>query len=235
MSHLNNLGLVRRSLAVLALWPLVGALTTPAQASVLIPGPGEDPPDIFALTSGLTLLADENSGTVTSTGGALTFSVESAVYKDQSNTFGAGDLDFVYQVTNSVTSPDSIARVTAINFTGFDTDVGYTTNGASLTGGIFANGLVAPATVDRVSPDVVGFSFSTPPNIPISPGLESNVLVIETNATSFTTGAFNVIDGGVATVNSYEPSVPEPTTGALTIGLLSLGCLRRCRGNSKRR
>lgn len=232
--QLNILGLVRRSLAIFAIAPLAGALTAPARASILVPGPGEFFPDTFTIPAGATLLADQNSGTVTSSGGALVLSVESAVYNDPDNTFGAGDLDFVYQVSNSASSPDSIARVTATNFTGFSTDVGYTTTGSSLPGGIFVNGTVAPQLVDRVTADVVGFTFDS--TSPISPGTVSTVLVIETNATRYTAGDVNIIDGGVVSVNAFAPTaVPEPTTGALAIGLLSLGCLRRRRGNSNRR
>lgn len=234
--QLNILGLVRRSLAIFAIAPLAGALTAPARASVLFPGPGAFSPDTFTIPPGATLLAEQNSGTVTSTGGALVLSVESAVYTDPDNTFGAGDLDFVYQVSNSASSPDSIGRVTATNFTGFATDVGYTTTGSSLPGGAFVNGTVAPQLVDRVSADVVGFTFDSPATTPISPGAVSTVLVIETDATRYTAGDVNIIDGGVVSVNAYAPTaVPEPTTGALAIGLLSLGCLRRRRGNSNRR
>jgi len=234
MRHqLSSLGLIRRSLAVLTIPLSVGALSVPAHASILVPGPGASVPDTFGLTSGLTLLASQNSGTVTATGGELIFSVESAVYKDTNNTFGAGDLDFVYQVTNGASSPDSVSRVTAINFTGSSTDVGYTPNGASLPGGSFINGTVAPQLVDRLSADVVGFTFNAPATTPITPGAASTVLVIESNATQFTTGYVNVIDGGVGTAPAFAP-VPEPTTGALAIGFLSLGCLRRRRGNSKR-
>jgi hypothetical protein len=43
---------------------------------------------------------------------------EAAVYSDPNNTFGAGDLDFVYQVSNNAGSTDSIARLTATNFSG---------------------------------------------------------------------------------------------------------------------
>ena len=93
-----------------------------------------------------------------------------------------------------------------------------------------------PVTADRNSVgDVVGFSFTPPDSAKIQPGQTSDVLVISTNATDFTAGDVSVIDGGVSTVASFEPTrpsttVPEPTslllvTGGL-IGLLA-GRLRR--------
>lgn len=185
-----------------------------AEGTVLPPGPGALPPDIFAL-SGVTLLASFNSGSVVAVGGKYTFTLTAAVYSDPSNTFGAGDLDFVYQVSNSASSADSIGRVTAIDFTGFSTDVGFTPSGSTLPGGLFVNGTVAPELVDRISADVVGFSFNAPLTLLIGPGQTSVVLVIETNATNFALGHVNLIDGSVSQVNAFQPAVPEPTSFAL--------------------
>jgi len=186
-----------------------------ADGSLLPPGPGAFPPDIFSL-SGLTLLASSNSGSVVAVGGKYTFTLTAAVYSDPGNIFGAGDLDFVYQVSNSASSVDSIGRVTAIDFTGFSTDVGYTPSGSTLPGGLFVDGTVAPELVDRVSADVVGFSFNAPLTLLVGPGQTSTVLVIETDATNFTAGNVNLIDGSVSQVNAFQPTVvPEPTSFAL--------------------
>lgn len=201
-----------------------------AEGSVITPGPGASPPDIFSF-SGLTLLASSNSGSVVAVGGKYTFTLEAAVYSDPGNTFGAGDLDFVYQVSNSASSVDSIGRVTAIDFTGFLTDVGYTATGSSLPGGLFVDGTVAPELVDRVSADVVGFSFNAPLTVLIGPGQTSTVLIIETNATNFTAGNVNLIDGSVSQVSAFQPTtVPEPTSFTLLglgIGLTILAGFRQ--------
>lgn len=214
------------SLALLICFALSGT----AQATIIPPGPGAFPPDIFAL-SGLTLL-DSVSSTETSTSGALTFTLNAAVYSDPSNIFGAGDLAFVYQVMNSSTSPDSVGRVTGIDFTGFQTDVGYTATGSTLPGGMFVDGTVTPQLVDRVHADVVGFSFNAPLTLLIGPGDTSVVLVVETDATNYTAGHANVIDGGVSTVDAFQPAsgVPEPATmGLFGAGMLALAGIRRSR------
>jgi len=153
-----------------------------------------------------------------------------AVYSDPTNPFGAGDLDFVYQVQNSATSPDAIARISAIDFTGWMTDVGYTATGADLG---FQDGEIAPELVDRVgSGDVVGFSFSAPVINLVTPGDSSTVLIIKTNASNWGNGSASVIDGGVVTLEAFEPTgshtVPEPNLATLLcIGLVALVGMRQ--------
>ncbi len=121
--------------------------------------------------------------------------------------------------------------MTAISFTGFTTDVGFRTDGATI-GGPWVNGssFLFPATVDRgIAADTVGFTFI--PFSPIPPGLTSPVLEIQTNAQNFAAGKANLIDGGVATVNAFQPvAVPEPATVLLFGGgLIALAGLRRFR------
>jgi hypothetical protein len=157
---------------------------------------------------------------------------EAAVFSDPTNTFGAGDLDFVYQVSNSAGSTDSIGRLTASSFLGYSTDVGYTSTGSALDSS-FVDGSVAPELVDRVSPGgVIGFGYNAPLFDSVSPGETSNVIVIETDATNFQAGSLNIIDGGVTTVAAYEPtgppSVPEPNfLLLLCMGLLALAGFRQ--------
>ena len=195
------------------------AFSGETKATIIAPGPGAFPPDIFSL-SGTTLLASVTSPNVVALGGGFTSTVTAAVYSDPANVFGAGDLDFVYQITNSPSSADAIGRVTGVNFTGFSTDVGFVVNGGSLPGGLFVDGTVSPQLVDRVSADVVGFSFNAPSTNPISPGQTSTVLVIETNATNFTAGNVNLIDGDVSRVAAFQPTaIPEPAS----LTLLSIG------------
>jgi hypothetical protein len=213
---------------------LLATLVLPvaAQATPLSPGPGAFPPDIFSFTcpgAGCPTLLASTTTNFTSTDATLLGTVEAAVYSDPIT----GGLDFVYQVTNSAGSTDSIGRVTAINFTGFLTDVGYTPTGSVLGDG-FVNGTIAPELVDRVSADVVGFSFNAPLTTLIAPDQTSTVLVIETNATHFTAGHVNVIDGGVTTVDAFEPlaaaSTPEPAVWSLMIaGFAGLGFATRRR------
>ena len=194
----------------------------------LVP-PGTDPG---------TLLASLSVAFI-STLGTTSGTVVSAVFRE----FG-GTLDFYYQVTNNSTAPncgtagkpacDPISRETDTTFTGFSTSTGFRVDGSGLPGGIFVNGTVSPVTADRNSVgDVVGFSFFPPDSAKIQPGQTSDVLVISTNATNFTSGNASVIDGGVTTVAAFEPAlapIPEPGSFLLLGGaLVTLLGFRRLR------
>jgi hypothetical protein len=199
----------------------------------LLPPSTTLPPDVFVAIPGGTLLAFSNSGSVTATNGKITFDVVTAVYADPLNVFGAGGLDFVYQVQNSAASPDAIGRLTAIDFTGFSTDVGFTPSGSALPGGLFVDGTlgVYPELVDRsLSGGTIGFTFNAPIPLSILPGQTSAALIIETNATSFAPGSFNIIDGGVSTVHAFQPSVPSVPDGDNTAILLGIGLIGLCAG-----
>jgi hypothetical protein len=147
----------------------------------------------------------------------------SAVYRE-----AGGTLDFYYQVTNNMTSTncgtaghppcDALSRETDSVFSTFLTQLAFRTNG-HLSGSLFVDGTVPPASADRNSPggDVIGFSFS-PISSAIAPGTTSNVLIISTNATNFRAGSATVSDGSVATIASFEPTgtpIPTPTPSIL--------------------
>ncbi len=196
-----------------------------SQATVLVPG-SEGFPDLFTLASP-TLLAEV---TTPFSNADESGSVLAAVISDPNNTFGAGDLDFVYQIDNNSASIDGLERLSASTFTGYQTDVGYATNG-SLLGNGFLDGTVAPQTVDRAFANVVGFTFS--PLNTVAPGSDSVVLVIETNATGFTTGTVAITDGLSTNLSGFSPNgdpspTPEPSMTLLAgAGLLALVAVRK--------
>jgi PEP-CTERM motif-containing protein len=191
---------------------LIGTVSTNPGDSVF-PGlvsSGTDPGTLLATTSQpfVTSLGDD-SGTVVS-----------AVFRE-----AGGTLDFYYQVGVNTTAPDcgaagqetcdSVSRLTATSFTGFLTATGYRLDGLGL--GPFTSGTANPVEADRSgNSKVVGFNFNPPVPANIFPGQNSNVLVISTNATNFTTGTVSLISGGVVTVAAFQPTsgatVPEPAS-----------------------
>jgi hypothetical protein len=213
---------------------LVGVTFVPIQASTLnSPPPVSAPPDIFGACVGCTQLAYTSNSAVTAT---FTATMAAAVYLDPSNTFCAGCLDFVYQISNSSASTDSISRVTANSFAGALVDAGYSTSGEPADGGTsFPTGTFAPITVDRNSSDTIGFQFSgVGIGNAVTPGGASTVLVIETNAQSFTAGSSSALDGSIANFRAFEPTysnqTPEPASALmLGFGIVALAGLRRFR------
>jgi LPXTG-motif cell wall-anchored protein len=144
---------------------------------------------------------------------------EAMVYSDPSNNFCKGCLDFFVIVESNSSSIDDIERITLASFGKFLTDVGYSIGAGSPPSG------VDPATVDRsANGKVVGFNFSALPGV--APGQETQVLEIETNATTFMKGTLQIIDSSVASVAAFDPCgvVPEASSISLTLlGGLLLG------------
>jgi hypothetical protein len=179
--------------------------------AVLLP-PGGTVAPVSADASGL-ILADTGLlpfafGSPISTG-----TVEEIVVADSLNPFGAGDLTFIYQVTN-VTG--DVGRLTGSSYAGWLTDVSvFTPHPPFIVTGSFS-----PSTIDR-SPgagDVVGFNFS--PKLMADTSL---ALLIRTNATIFSAGSIGVIDGGGTTLAGFAPA-PEPAfEGLLLGGLFAVG------------
>lgn len=133
-----------------------------------------------------------------------------------------GNLAFLFVVINDETSIDAVNRVTVTDYEGWDIEAGQDL--------LNLFGPQKARSVDRTGDGgTIGFAFTEEPiglgNI--DPGEASTVLWLRTNATDYTDGTLNVIDGGVATVLSYAP-VPEPATMA-TLAIGAAAMLRRRR------
>ena len=196
---------------------VVGALATCALlnfapsgslANVLSPGDTGVAPDTFTAPPAFTILTFITDGAVSSD---LLDSAhfDEFVISDQSNVFGAGDLDFIIIVEND--GFHDLAGVTASSFAGFKTDIGYFTDSTG----------VPPSTVDRPAAAMIGFNFFD--GVPRLS--DTAALVIETNATRFSSGSLTAgFSTGSATMTALAPSVPEPSTWAmLLVGFAGLG------------
>jgi len=204
------------ALAALAVGSLVAsqahALPLPA-GSVLIPAAAEAEPvggAILASTATGFIVAGAFSGTLYS----------DVIAGDTSNPLGG--LTFVYRVDNNgLSGPNSIGRMSIASMLGFAIDASYNPSAG-----------VAPASIDRnPSGDVIGFNFVPTPIDPLAgflaPGSSSARLIVQTNAPAYTSAVASLIDGGVITVPTFGPAVPEPSSIMLGLGgLVSLAALR---------
>jgi len=111
--------------------------------------------------------------------------------------------------------------ITPSSYTGFTTDVGSRNDASTtvgLTAGCFVTGDANPQFAFRLS-NGSGIDFE---NLDTMPGHSTYVLVIRSNATSFTLGNAAIQDTTNVTVVALAPS-PEPTlVGLLFVGLLGI-------------
>jgi hypothetical protein len=212
--------IARRIKPILLAAVATAALGTAASATPLPPGGSviAPPPDV--LPGGSTLLADTGLNPFIGKNALnqvlFTGEYEQWVYSDSVT----GDLDFVTRVTNDPTSADAVDAVSLTDYAGFTTDVAWLPA---------SPGTVIPLIEDRqASGDTIDFTY-TGPTGQIMPGVTAFDTIVKTNATRYTTGTINLIDGGVSTDPAFAPAVPEPGSLALlaTGGLPLLGFLRR--------
>jgi hypothetical protein len=127
------------------------------------------------------------------------------------NSYCATCLTFVYQVQDL--SGNAVLHVTGFSYDSFMTNVGFNA----------ASGSVAPNNIDRTL-DGTTINFNFLAGAGITPGMLSDLLVVETNATSFTAGLVSLQDGSAGTEGAIQPStVPEPSSFLLLgTGLFAL-------------
>jgi len=165
-------------------------------------------PDTFTDPPG-TLLASI-SGTLTASG-SFTANYTEAVFSTN-NAFCSGCLDFFLQVQNQQGSAMAIQHVNVSNFQGTQADIGYRTDGSALPGGLFVNGSQIPTDVSRSLTGAVitwDFTGTNAVNL-LPPGTTTFVLVVETDATSFTAGTVSAQDGGATQAAGFQPVAPPP-------------------------
>ena len=238
MKHLAFVASGRVSTVFLALMVVIFFVSS-SQAAFIVPsavvtpgGPAVAVP-LTAAAPGSLLASLVAPFAFSTTAGTTSGTIVSAVFRNPS-----GTLDFYYEVVNNGTSVTALSREPDTSFDGFATSLAFRLDGASLGGPFMASSPgIIPVTGDRDSSGtVVGFNFTpAPPGTKIPPGTTSAVLVISTDATNFRAGDAEIIDGGAATVASFEPTsivspppVPEPASFALVgLGLLAVAGIRR--------
>lgn len=177
------------------------------------PGPNFTPDSVGTLLNTVTRkVTGVNSAKVVRFTGQL----KSAVYQEAS-----GYLTFYYQYYADLGSATAVDGFSMTDFAGYTVNAGYRTD--NLGGGFFSTGSKTPRELSLdVTGSVVGFDYKSPNFGVLSGGTISNIMVIKTNAKSYTTGSTQIIDGGVDTVSTFAP-VPEPGFyGVLSVGLAGL-------------
>ncbi|MES1988780.1 MAG: PEP-CTERM sorting domain-containing protein [Pseudomonadota bacterium] len=136
---------------------------------------------------------------------------------------GSG-LDFYYQFTNAASSQNGIERFAAFDYSSLgasQVNVFQTNNGF----GIFSNGTEQSDYADRTLSGVIGFSFVPNGASKIAPGTTSFIQIIRTNATSYTTGNFGLLDGIADNAAGFAPASTVPETESYTMMLAGLGLM----------
>jgi hypothetical protein len=177
-------------------------VAAPALASTCLPQGSTCSPDDFTGTgTGATLLASNSAPYVIfglSVGTAI-----SAVYLE-----AGGTLTFDLQIASQAGPVGDISQVSASDFQGVAADMGYRTDGSTLPGGTFVDGTQIPFDVSRaMSGDPIAWDFPGPSATnTLPPGATSDVLEIQTNATTFTAGSVTIVsDGSTTTVAGFAP------------------------------
>ncbi|MCG9894521.1 MAG: PEP-CTERM sorting domain-containing protein [Fimbriimonadaceae bacterium] len=134
-----------------------------------------------------------------------------------------GSLIFAWFLQSAPTSTSTVGRFTTNGWAGFGADVAQ--HDATALAGSFGN-IVASA--DRFNADTLGFNFDRLGANALVPGSTSTVFWAKTFAPDWTDQTAFVIDGAVASVDTFAP-VPEPGTLALLGGAAALAAWRRRR------
>jgi hypothetical protein len=205
-------------IAVLGL--VVAGTAVPSFADVIAPsGVDSSITTTNANFTGSVALATANSQTFND-GTDHFYGGLSVITNYSGNPYGLGDVTFVYEMGVYPGNSGHAESISMGNFSGYDVDIEEGTNDGN-TGASFA-------TLDSTGETLKFYYIG---NNELMPGDETYLLIVNTNAPSYTSGTFTIQDDTTWTsTNSYGPAAtPEPSTlSLLGTGLLAAGAgLRR--------
>ena len=205
---------LKAGLMVALLTCVVGLAGTAAQADPLLPGTTILGPSPALFFGGVF----QASATSTFNNGALAGTARTAVFSGGAGTC-AGCLDFYYQFSNTGAPGvnDSVSRTTNFNFDGgaITTNVFQILNGSAIGVAGFVDGTILSLEANRSADgSTVGQNFEPVMGLSLFvPGTTNLAFVIRTNATTFTTGNYAIIDGVSQNNPAFAPNViPEPAS-----------------------
>ena len=198
------------SVIALGLLGSVFVFASLANATLLTPGGAPVAPSAITVGGGSTTDVTLGSTPFTSLPPSFAGSVNEWVVSDTST---GGELDFIYQVTETGNGGGGIQNMSVTNFSSTINNAGYTTG--------YGIAPTLPATdVSVVSQTGGAVTFNFGAGLPLGTTVD---LIVQTNATQYPAGAINFNDGGIASVTGYGPT-PEPgSVGLLLGGLFGLG------------
>jgi len=204
--------------ALVAVW----SLGAPAKAVLITPGNTLNTTGEATPAFGAPLYTSENEPfdaiNIFTLEEAYGGDLDSEVYADPTT----GNLDFVYQFSNTFAGGDSILHFSVSGFPGWTTDADYLT-------GTGTNADDAPAQVTRNSDDGGStLDFAFPSGVAV--GEDSAEVIVKTNApVSYfdEDGSASFQDGSSVTIVA-PATVPEPATAAIAaFGVCAPGLRRR--------
>ena len=176
----------------------------------------------------------------TSFGGTLVASAITAISNASYNGFartavydtGTG-LDFYYQFSNDASSKNGVERFTGYDFSSLGANI-VSVFQTSAAFGIFTTGTETSDYADRTALGVIGFNFVPNGLSKINPGTTSFTQIIRTDARSYQSGNFGLLDGIGDNAVGFAAAVPEPETYAMLLaGLGLMGTIARRRNDKK--
>jgi hypothetical protein len=190
----------------IALGAVVAASASVASATVITAN-SSVPADGTINANPITILQEVVGGTMTAP--TFTGTYNEFVYTDSTSYFastcGNSCLTFVFTFSNN--GPNANEEVSfgdaGTGFLGVGTNVGYHAGQGAL-------GNVAPVTVNELSGGTINFNFDTTNQVTAGEG--SDYLVIQTDATQYTTGFASVQDSTAANIDFYAPVAPSAVT-----------------------